>query len=294
LLRQRLTDLQANVEATRQQEAAFTAKEREWGDERRGLREALERMKDERAELRTDLAGTRKELAHVQSLFAARDALATDLQLKLNEVSEQSRAAVDELLMKHVTSESSYKLQIEELSHRAKEAESAARNAVDSAQRDLAHTSEMAEARERALANELQLATQALTQAKVTQQQLESALGQAQRRTEQLQLSFQAEEVLYNEKILDAVHEVSVMKEQQASWSHWKQTAYALAMACIQTCAGALAIPDFQISSDGMAKMSEFVRNRSDMMHALTRPQVRRALLRPLSPSSLSPSRGRR
>ena len=120
------------------------------------------------------------------------------------------------------------------------------------------------------------MATHALTQAKATQQQLEAALGKAQRGMEQLQLSFQAEEVLYNEKILDAVHEVSVMKDQQASLGHWKQTAYALAMACIQTCAGALAIPDFQISSDGMAKMSEFVRNRSDMMHALTRPQVRR------------------
>ena len=79
------------------------------------------------------------------------------------------------------------------------------------------------------------------------------------------------------------------MKELMSGLSHWKQTAYALAMACIQTCAGALTIPgkythtprphhtaynyvtspiynpiifplvpfvlDFQISSDGMSHL---------------------------------------
>ena len=272
-LRQRLNDLQANVEATRQQEVFFASKEREWGDEIRSLKNALEGMREEREELRLDLSGVKQQLVHVETHFAIRDALATDLQARLNDLSDQSRTAVDDLLRKHMASESAAKLQIEELTHRAKETESTAKSAVETAHRELTHAAEMADSRERALNNELQLATAALTQAKMSQQHLELTLGKTQRNLEQMQLTFQAEEVLCNEKILDAVHEVNRMKEVQQSLSHWKQTSYALAMACVQTCAGALTIPDFQISADGMAKMSQFVRNRADMMHALTRPQ---------------------
>ena len=70
----------------------------------------------------------------------------------------------------------------------------------------------MAETREKALTSELQLASQSLQQAKSHQQQLEISLNKSQRSLEQLQLSFQAEEVLYNEKILDAVHEVNTLQ----------------------------------------------------------------------------------
>ena len=31
---------------------------------------------------------------------------------------------------------------------------------------------------------------------------------------------------------------------------------------------------DFQISSDGMSRLNEYTRNRADILHALTRPQV--------------------
>ena len=74
----------------------------------------------------------------------------------------------------------------------------------------MAHAAEMAESREKALTSELQLASQSLQQAKTHQQQLEISLNKSTRSLEQLQLSFQAEEVLYNEKILDAVHEVFI------------------------------------------------------------------------------------
>ena len=107
-----------------------------------------------------------------------------------------------------MAAESSSRLTIEELTHRVKEAESITKNTIESAHREFAHAAEMAESREKALTSELQLASQSLQQAKGHQQQLEISLNKSQRSLEQLQLSFQAEEVLYNEKILDAVHEV--------------------------------------------------------------------------------------
>ena len=55
-LRLRLNDLQTNVEATRQQESLFVQKEKEWMEEIRGLKHAVEMMKEERAELRLNLS----------------------------------------------------------------------------------------------------------------------------------------------------------------------------------------------------------------------------------------------
>ena len=92
-----------------------------------------------------------------------------------------------------------------------KEAESITKNTLESSHREMSHAAEMAESREKALTSELQLASQSLQQAKINQQQLENSLNKSQRSLEHLQLSFQAEEVLYNEKILDAVHEVKTV-----------------------------------------------------------------------------------
>ena len=55
-LRLRLNDLQTNVEATRQQEGIFVQKEKEWLEDNRAMKQAIEMMKEERAELRLNLS----------------------------------------------------------------------------------------------------------------------------------------------------------------------------------------------------------------------------------------------
>ena len=55
-LRLRLNDLQTNVEATRQQESMFVHKEKEWMEDSRAMKQAIEVMKEDRAELRLNLS----------------------------------------------------------------------------------------------------------------------------------------------------------------------------------------------------------------------------------------------
>ena len=86
-----------------------------------------------------------------------------------------------------------------------------------------------------------------------------------------LKESYHTDEALFNEKIAGMANVISNQNEKLIDRKYWKQISLSIAQICVQICAGALTIPEFQINNKGLLTMGENIHGYNSLLSPLSR-----------------------